>query len=148
MRPSHRKVVFPSRHAALKSIKSKLLPSSKHEIMAALDEYTVSIPAHFLASPPIQDGLATETSKAQQDTIAECLPLLNAVQDPARSPLEFNDHGVPRLVRQEHVDFLRQSLGEFPAAFVAADASRPWMVYWALMGLYLLGDDVTQYRDR
>jgi protein farnesyltransferase subunit beta len=28
------------------------------------------------------------------------------------------------------------------------DASRPWMVYWALAGLSLLGEDVTRVRQR
>jgi protein farnesyltransferase subunit beta len=90
----------------------------------------------------------TETSSTQQETVAECLPYLKGTSDPSRSPFDFNEHGVPRLNRQAHVDFLYHSLEEFPAAFVAVDASRPWMVYWALMGLYLLGEDITQYRDR
>ncbi|KAI9825473.1 MAG: CAAX farnesyltransferase (FTase) subunit beta [Thelocarpon impressellum] len=29
-----------------------------------------------------------------------------------------------------------------------ADASRPWLLYWALTGLFLLGEDVSQYRER
>lgn len=116
--------------------------------MADAENFHFPIALHFMQLPPIQDDLATETSFAQQDTVAECLPFLKGVDDPTRSPFEFNEHGVPRLDRQGHIDFLHQSLEEFPAGFVAVDASRPWMVYWALMGLYLLGEDVTQYRDR
>jgi hypothetical protein len=48
----------------------------------------------------------------------------------------------------QHIDFLRDALGEHPAPFVGIDASRPWMVYWSLMGLHLLGEDVTDYRTR
>ncbi len=116
--------------------------------MADAEEWLFAVPHHFTQPPPIQDGLETETSSAQQETVAECLPFLKRTDDPCRSPFDFNEHGVPRLDRQAHVDFLHQSLEEFPAAFVAVDASRPWMVYWALMGLCLLGEDVTQYRDR
>jgi protein farnesyltransferase subunit beta len=113
-----------------------------------MDGPLFSIPLHFTQPPSIQDHLTTETSSAQRETIAECLPLLNATDDPSRTPFDFNEHGVPRLDRKSHVDFLHRSLEELPAAFVAADASRPWMLYWALMGLYLLGEDVTHYRDR
>jgi len=31
---------------------------------------------------------------------------------------------------------------------VGVDSSRPWMVYWALMGLHLLGEDVVPFRSR
>lgn len=116
--------------------------------MAEVDGSPFSISPHFTQPPPIRDHLTTETSSAQQETVAECLPLLRGADDPSRSPFDFNEHGVPRLDRPGHVDFLHQSLEEYPAAFVAVDASRPWMVYWALMGLYLLGEDITQYRDR
>lgn len=113
-----------------------------------VDKSFFSIPEHFTRPPPILDDLVTATSSSQKETVAECLPHLNGVADPSRNPFDFNEHGIPRLSRQDHIDFLHQSLEEFPAAFVAVDASRPWMVYWALMGLFLLGEDVTQYRDR
>ena len=116
--------------------------------MAGLEESLFSIPEHFTRPPPILDSLVTETSSHQLETVAECLPHLNGTADPSRNPFDFNEHGVLLLYRQEHIGFLHQSLEEFPAAFVGVDASRPWMVYWALMGLYLLGEDVTHYRDR
>jgi protein farnesyltransferase subunit beta len=31
---------------------------------------------------------------------------------------------------------------------MAADATRPWMVYWALAGLSMLGEDVSEYASR
>jgi protein farnesyltransferase subunit beta len=38
-------------------------------------------------------------------------------------------------------------LGNLPAAYKVADASRPWIFYWCLNGLVLLGADVSKYRD-
>lgn len=143
MRPSRRRVIFPSRYGGLKSKKTKLRAMAHVE-----EESFFSIPHYFRQPPPILDKLATETSSAQQDSAADCLPFLKGTFEPIRSPFDLNKHGVPCLDRQQHIDFLRQSLEGFSAAFVALDASRPWMVYWALMGLYLLGEDVTQYRER
>jgi protein farnesyltransferase subunit beta len=145
MRPSYRKVIFRWRGPKPKSPKSQL---PKNSATAEMDGSLFSIPRHFSQPPPIQDPVTTETSLAQQETVTECLPLLNGIDDPSRSPFDFNEHGVPRLDRQTHIEYLHHSLEELPAAFVAADASRPWMLYWALMGLYLLGEDVTHYRDR
>lgn len=55
---------------------------------------------------------------------------------------------MPRLRRDRHIAFLRHTLGKLPAPFVAADASRPWMLYWALNGMALLGADVSSYADK
>lgn len=113
-----------------------------------MDHPHSSIPLYFRQPAPIQDELITETSVAQQANVAQCLPLLKGIDGPSRSPFDFIEHGIARLGRQAHLEFLHHSLKEFPAAFVAVDSSRPWLVYWALMGLYLLGEDVTQYRGR
>lgn len=148
MRLSRRRVIFPSRNGRLKLKRSKSLTSSELHAMAEVEESFFSIPHHFTQPPPILDDLNTETSYSQQDSVADCLALLKATYKPTQSPFDFSKHGVPRLDREQHIDFLHRSLEDFPAAFVAVDASRPWMVYWALMGLYLLGEDVAQYRER
>lgn len=114
--------------------------------MADTDHFPGLVPGHFLRPPPLQDELTTATSESQQETLAQCLPLLGAVGDPSRNPFEFNEHGVPELRKEEHVDFLQENLSQFPAPFVGLDASRPWLVYWGLMGLYFLGEDVTLRR--
>lgn len=116
--------------------------------MASAGAALYSIPPAFSAPPLIRDSLITATSSAQEETIQETLPLINASAESARGPFDYNEYGVPRLDRLQHIDFLKDALGEHPAAFVGIDASRPWMVYWALMGLHLLGEDVTEYRMR
>lgn len=116
--------------------------------MADSESLLSSIPSYFYELPAIVDSLDTETSRLQDDTLKECLPLLRALADPSRNPFDFNAFGIPALEREDHVSFLHDNLEEFPAPFVGIDASRPWMVYWALSALYMLGEDVTSFRLR
>lgn len=78
----------------------------------------------------------------------ECLPYLKGIDDPANDPFDYNEHGVRRLDREEHVEYLTSHISDYPAGYVGYDASRPWLMYWGLMGLYLLGKDITSYRNR
>ena len=105
----------------------------------------VAVPSLFKTGPPIKDDLVTETSTKQDETVRTCLPLL-AGPMPGRTEFDFTPYGVPRLERDQHVDFLKEHLEA--ARFVAYDASRPWVVYWCLTALCLLGEDVTEYRQR
>lgn len=100
--------------------------------------------------PPLRDDLETETSHAQDAVVRLCLPLLAADGDghATGSAKDGHGQGLPRLQREKHVNFLKHTLGQLPPGFVAVDASRPWMLYWALMGLHLLGEDVSCYRER
>ena len=116
--------------------------------MAAATKPESRIPPYFRQQPPLLDSFESETSTVQAETVSDCLPLLNQVDDPSHSPFDFNEFGLPYLDKEKHVDFLHENLHEFPAPFVAIDASRPWMVYWALLGLHLLGEDVSTYRSR
>lgn len=116
--------------------------------MATSDHVPSSTPAYFRQPPVLIDSLETETSNLQRDTVKECLPFLAGVDDPARNPFDFNKFGVPRLEREDHINFLHENLDEFPAPFVGIDASRPWMVYWGLLSLYILGDDISLFRSR
>jgi protein farnesyltransferase subunit beta len=45
----------------------------------------------------------------------------------------------PPLAADAHARFLAAALGPLPAGFASLDASRCWIVYWALHGLALLG---------
>ncbi|KAL0941898.1 prenyltransferase and squalene oxidase [Colletotrichum truncatum] len=101
------------------------------------------VPELFTTPPPVRDALTTATSKVQDETVQQCVPLL-AATDPE---IEYNDHGVPALLRDNHIKFLQKQLGRFPAPYVAADASRPWFLYWSLNALALLGYDTAVYRE-
>ncbi|KIX00949.1 uncharacterized protein Z518_10015 [Rhinocladiella mackenziei CBS 650.93] len=116
--------------------------------MADSSRFASPIPAYFREPPILIDSLETETSTLQENTVNECLPLLNGANDPTRNPFDFNRFGVPNLEREDHINFLHDNLAEFPAPFVGIDASRPWMVYWALLSLYVLGEDISPFRSR
>lgn len=103
---------------------------------------SISIPDLFRSEPPIKDHLETATSTLQADTVQACLPYLTA-----EVPDAHNQHGLPHVYRAKHAAFLRKQLAGLPDQFVAADASRPWWLYWGLNGLRLLGYDVSSYRE-
>lgn len=104
------------------------------------------VPALYQEQPPIRNSLVTQTVEAQNETVEQCLPFLKGSHSSQKGP--FNEHGVPALQRNDHVTYLHESLEEYPADWVALDASRPWMSYWALAALSLLGEDVTKFRSR
>ena len=104
----------------------------------------IMLPDLFTQPPPVRDALVTETSKVQDKTVDVCLPYLTG---DVGSHITYNAHGVPSLDREKHFKFLHKNLGRFPGAFVAADASRPWFMYWSLGGLSTLGEDVSGYRE-
>ncbi|PYH96834.1 beta subunit of farnesyltransferase [Aspergillus ellipticus CBS 707.79] len=104
------------------------------------------VPALFKEPPVLLDALTTETSELQNGTVNKCLSFLEGLHSSQPGP--FNKFGVPSLRQDEHVGYLYDSLEEYPAGFAGMDASRPWMVYWALAGLSLLGEDVTRFRER
>lgn len=106
------------------------------------------IPELFTSLPPLIDSLETKSSYEQDETVQDCLPLLAGIHDPSRNLFDFNSHGLARLEREKHVKYLHGCLKELPAKFVVHDASRPWILYWVLTGLCLLGEDVQQYRTR
>lgn len=107
-----------------------------------------AVPVLFSQSPAVEQNLETKSSIAQDETVRECLPYLKGIDDPANDPFDYNEYGVLHLNREEHINFLTSHLSDYPAGYVGYDASRPWIMYWGLMGLYLLGEDPTVYRTR
>jgi len=103
----------------------------------------LAVPETFTSFPPIRDPLITDTSISQDETVEVCLPHLTGT---GKSTFSLNTIGVPRLEREDHVDFLRTAIQD--ARFIPYDASRPWIVYWSLTGLNLLDENVETYRKR
>ncbi|GAO47936.1 terpenoid cyclases/Protein prenyltransferase [Saitoella complicata NRRL Y-17804] len=83
----------------------------------------------------IKDGLVTLTSEQQDETERACEPYLSLSQ-------------MPLLDRENHLDWLQGGLDELPDYMVMLDASRPWIMYWTLNAMALLGGDISIYRDR
>ncbi|KFY77113.1 hypothetical protein V499_03428 [Pseudogymnoascus sp. VKM F-103] len=106
---------------------------------------TYQIPSLFTLQPPIHDLLATETSEKQDEVVETCAPFLSAQSDEFSY---YNEHGVPHLLREKHINFCHKQLNPLPAPFTRADAARPWFFYWTLTALSALGEDVSQYRER
>lgn len=103
------------------------------------------VPALFAQHAVLKDLLVTETSEKQEKVVQACLDIITG---DAQEMDDLNAHGLPRLQKQKHIKFLKHVLGNYPPPFQAMDASRPWLVYWALAGLSSLGVDVSVYRER
>ncbi|KAK6342619.1 CAAX farnesyltransferase (FTase) subunit beta [Orbilia javanica] len=94
------------------------------------------VPAMHLNLPFILDDLETETSQKQLSTARNII----------RS---VNQSFLPPLDRATHVEFLLNPLDEgLSGGFVALDASRPWLLYWCINALSILGEDVGAYNAR
>ena len=108
---------------------------------SGIDEFPV--PELFTSLPPIKDPLVTDTSRSQDKTAEHCLPCHAGITE---FGLDRNQHGIPRLNDEDHVAFLSDNIQN--ARYTAYDALRPWIIYWSLTGLSVLGEDLTQWRDR
>lgn len=149
--------VRPQEHEAVeKSTEHTEFDNEAAHSILGQDQANRCIPNLFTTWPPIRDPLETESSILQDETIQECLPLLAGIEGSSSPVLGFNAHArtqththdIPRLERAKHVKFLHHSFEELSTRYVGYDASRPWIIYWVLLGLCLLGEDVTQYRER
>ena len=161
-----RRTVFLAQARAQQNLPPQppLTDERQHEAMAEDDESSIEelpirpavdnptpqfipdVPALFTSPPPISDPVVTKTSEQQQQTVQLCLPFLKGISDNTKTVFDFSVGGFPRLDREQHVEFLTEALEN--ARFMAYDPSRPWILYWALVGLTLLGQDVSSYRQR
>ena len=110
--------------------------SSLHEAAVITEAWSTdpphpSVPSLYTSLPPLHDPLVTASSKLQEQTVEECLPYLKGESGQG----EVNSYGIPRLRRKKHIDFAKAGLEELPDYFVMLDASRPWIVYWAMASL-------------
>ncbi|KAL4803680.1 terpenoid cyclases/protein prenyltransferase alpha-alpha toroid [Aspergillus unguis] len=141
--------VHPQRsqsHLSTSSNFSQAQSLPKERVKMAEPTAHPAVPPLFQEPPVIRDTLITETTELQDETVKKCLPFLGGYHGSQKGPL--NHHGVHALMRDEHIGYLYDSLEDYPGGFVAMDASRPWMIYWALAALSLVGEDVTRHRER
>jgi protein farnesyltransferase subunit beta len=104
-----------------------------------------NLPFYFAGPGPLQDDLETSTSAAQEKTMREVIDLMTGK---GQTMTNVNAYGLPHLLKDKHAAFLRTILGRYPPPFQVMDASRPWLLYWALNGLRTLGVDVSEYKQR
>jgi len=99
----------------------------------------------------------TDTVSDQLDTEQECRPFfVDLSKLPARQKqhlqrvglLEYANGGEDdskdnfnvKLLREKHTEYLKQPfVSSLHSSFVSLDSSRPWIIYWCLHGLDLLG---------
>jgi protein farnesyltransferase subunit beta len=160
-----RKIIFPQHHVlnnqATKIYEPELITRpGNHSIRSDPEPVNMDgvedlietvIPPYFLTDPILQNSMFSPTSLLQSATISECLPFLNGLNNPTIrdfTPFDYSPNGVLTLQIESHVAFLEDALSEYPAPFVGIDASRPWMVYWALLALHFLNQDISVYKDR
>jgi protein farnesyltransferase subunit beta len=142
-----------SRSVAERAIDQTLVANSERISGAPADEdptdVTIMIPpvpSIFTNLPLIEDELVTDSSRMQDQTVQECLPFMTLQN--TEDPDDLNMFGVPKLQKMKHLKFLKNIEKDYPAGYVAADGTRPWMVYWALAGMAMLGVDVRDYKGR
>jgi len=101
------------------------------------------VPSLFTSLPTIRDALITNSTRKRDDTIEQCLPHLSGTY---KNFPHLNSQSVSKLEREKHVAFLKAALQD--ANFIPYDASRPWVVYWSLTGLSLLGENVEVFSEK
>mmetsp|Transcript_2720 Transcript_2720/g.7117 ORF Transcript_2720/g.7117 Transcript_2720/m.7117 type:complete len:439 (-) Transcript_2720:283-1599(-) len=87
----------------------------------------------YTSEPP---PVLTATTREQQVVEERCLKLFLAHLDAdgasvCRSAVPFD--------REKHIAYLLKGLEQLPSGFQALDASRPWLCYWIVHALDLLG---------
>ncbi|WVQ63932.1 uncharacterized protein L199_002088 [Kwoniella botswanensis] len=82
----------------------------------------------------------TSTLDEQQET-ESLISSLFALLPP---PTSDTDGQTTSLRKQEHVQFLASTFFKLPGKFVSLDASRPWLVFWTVHSLDLLGVGLDQ----
>lgn len=82
-----------------------------------------------------KDSLITQTSEDQDEVEKACASMYNWIRS--------NYDSAPSLAFEKHILYLRNMLEPLPARFVSLDASKPWMIYWTVNALALLGNDIS-----
>lgn len=90
-------------------------------------------------APLPSDGVYTDTLLEQRDTEERLSDVLSDVSSALvpREPATMG--GTTALRKAEHGIFLHSTFYRLPAPYVALDASRPWLMYWTVHSLDLLG---------
>jgi prenyltransferase beta subunit len=78
------------------------------------------------------ESCVSHTSEEQEVCEKSCSPLLIAVPDV-----------LAKVTRDKHISYLHTGLGYLSSGYVSLDASRPWIIYWVIHSLTLLGEVLT-----
>lgn len=85
-----------------------------------------------------EENVHTSSSLEQRNVEESCLRMFEKFEAKAE-----DIDTLPVLNRKKTVNFLRRGLSELSEGYQCLDASRPWLVYWILHSLELLGESLT-----
>ena len=102
------------------------------------------------------DGIETTTSKDQCECEKECSTYLHSISSLSKKDFKslqneglLSSSNEYKLLRRQHIMYLTHGLSSvLPAGFVSLDSSRPWLCYWILHSLYLLGEEPIWLHER
>ncbi|CAM8976567.1 unnamed protein product [Rhodiola kirilowii] len=80
----------------------------------------------------------TETLRKQREVERDVFHIYDYFYS---APREYQD-AMLRLRRDNHIEYLTKGLRQLPPSFCVLDANRPWLCYWMVHSLALLGETV------
>jgi protein farnesyltransferase subunit beta len=98
--------------------------------MSTLAPSIYALPHTPLPSNAHPSATLSEQSETEQ-LIAELLVLT--------TPVHATGDDATILRKEEHTQFLASTFFKLPAGYVALDASRPWLMFWTVHSLDILG---------
>lgn len=107
-----------------------------------------SFPVWLCEKQPVDNEPESLSTELEAETTELCLPLLLHHSQEGRKPVLRDAFGLPLLKREEHGMFCQHMLGALPAFMASLDASRPWLLYWSLNAMAILGAPVWQVAER
>jgi protein farnesyltransferase subunit beta len=118
--------------------------SAIHEVNPSIFSLPhVPLPSNAFATPTLTEQAETE------HFISDLLSLFSPTPSPSSAPTPPATHNtgadavsttrLPALRKGEHAMFLSSTFFKLPAAYVSLDASRPWLMFWSVHSLDLLG---------
>ncbi|XP_078000575.1 protein farnesyltransferase subunit beta-like [Glandiceps talaboti] len=85
----------------------------------------------------VADGVPTESSIEQERVETSVAELYEKFQ------IDCDVNPDPYLEKDKHIHYLLKGLKRLSDSYECLDASRPWLCYWILHSLYLLGEQVS-----
>jgi len=106
-------------------------------LLKIITSVALDLPFPSSYSMSYDDGFPTVTSEDQHEVEMDVLREFGAVLNQP----DFNPTRDIVLDRERHVEFLRRGLAEpLHGSYISLEASRPWIIFWILHALDLLGE--------
>jgi protein farnesyltransferase subunit beta len=99
--------------------------------------------------PQPTNSRPTATLEEQAETESLIFELLKLVSTTEEDDDQKAANAGLHLRKGDHVKYVCQTVNHLPAPYVSLDASRPWLLFWTMHSLDLLGcalDDETKKR--